>query len=73
MSTELQTLVMLVRDGGLALAVVVLVIGGVRGWYHWDGEYQEMKQDRDDWKSLALRGTNLAERALEAPPPPRRK
>lgn len=73
MSSELLALVQLVRDGGLALAVVVLVVGGMRGWYHWDGDYQEMKTDRDEWRSLALRGTNLAERALEAPPPPRRK
>lgn len=60
---------MLVRDGGLALAVVVLVLGGVKGWYKWGPDYADMKADRDEWRRLALRGTTLAERALDAPPP----
>ncbi len=70
--SDLQAWIQIVRDGGLALAVVVLVIGGMRGWYHWDMEYREMKQDRDDWRRLALQGTYLAERALEAPSPLRK-
>lgn len=70
---DLQQWVMLVRDGGLALAVVVLVVGGARGWYVFGSIYKDMKQDRDDWKDLALRGTNLAERALDSPPPPRKR
>ena len=69
MNVDLAPWVPLVQNGGLALAVVVLIIGGTRGWYVFGREYEEMKQDRDDWKALALRGTSLAERALETPPP----
>ena len=69
MVVDLQQWVSLVRDGGLALAVVVLVIGGVRGWYVWQSVYDDMKQDRDYWRSLALKGAALAERALDVPPP----
>lgn len=64
-------MVTLVQNGGLALAVVVLVFGGVKGWYHWGPEVEDIKKDRDDWKTIALRGTHLAERALESPPPPK--
>lgn len=63
--------IQLIRDGGLALAVLALIVGGARGWYHWDNEFRAMRQDRDDWKAIALRGAKLAERALETPPPPR--
>ena len=66
---DLVPLVTLVRDGGLALAVVVLVLGGVRGWYHWDREFVDMKSDRDYWRGIALKGADLAERALDAPAP----
>jgi hypothetical protein len=64
-------MVKLVQNGGLALAVVVLVLGGVKGWYVFGREYEQMKIDRDQWRGLALRGTSLAERALETPPPPK--
>lgn len=64
-------MVTLVQNGGLALAVVVLVFGGVKGWYVFGREYEQMKIDRDQWRGLALRGTTLAERALESPPPPK--
>jgi hypothetical protein len=64
-------MVTLVQNGGLALAVVVLVFGGVKGWYVFGREYEQMKIDRDQWRGLALRGTSLAERALETPPPPK--
>jgi hypothetical protein len=69
LTVDLSAWVTLVQNGGLALAVVVLVAGGIRGWYVFGPTYADMKQDRDDWKALALRGTSLAERALDAPPP----
>ena len=68
---DLTQWVALVQNGGLALAVVALIVGGIRGWYVFGREYDEMKRDRDDWKGMAMRGASLAERALEAPPPPK--
>jgi len=43
----------LIRDGGLALMVFVLAIGGARGWYVFGWLYRKAEKDRDEWKALA--------------------
>lgn len=54
--------------------LVVAIIGGWKGLYVWRWQYTErqaidaarledMTRDRDEWKSVALRGLKMAERA----------
>ena len=38
--------------------------GGARGIWVWGWQYREAVRDRDEWKGLALRGTQMAQRAV---------
>jgi len=60
--TDVTTWIELLKNGGLALAVVVLVLGGIRQWYFWPWYVLELRQERDTYKRLAETGTTLAER-----------
>lgn len=55
-----------ITQGGVIGLLVLIVVGGWRRWYVWAWAYHELLQDRDEWKSLAMRGTGLAETATDA-------
>jgi hypothetical protein len=48
----------------IGLLIVALVTGArevwVFGWY-----YRQMRDDRDEWRDLARRGTGMAEKAVD--------
>ena len=69
MTLDFNFLAVVADKLGTVLLLLLVLIGGSRRLWVFGQEYEEMKQDRDDWKALALRGTSLAERALETPPP----
>ena len=46
--------------------LILIIIGGMRGLYVWKWQHDELRQDRDDWKTLALSGTAIAGRAVDA-------
>lgn len=46
--------------------LAVLLIGFQQRWWVFGWQYQELKQDRDEWKLLAQTGTATAERANSA-------
>ena len=59
----------LVRDGGTIFLLTVAVVGGFKGWYVWRWVYDvkctelaQMRQERDEWKNVAIRGLSIAER-----------
>ncbi len=52
-----------VNSGGVVLLLVAALYGGFRGWWYYGAQYRALEKDRDEWKSLALRGANLAETA----------
>lgn len=47
--------------GGLLVAILY---GSYRGWWVWGKDYQLLKQECDEWKSMALKGTGLAKDLL---------
>ena len=49
----------------------IIIVGLLRVWWVPGWLYRDLVRDRDEWKSIALRGAHLAERALETPPPPK--
>ena len=54
-----------VREGG-ALAVVLMVVWFlITGKIHTHGEFKEMREDRNLWRDIALRGASAAERATD--------
>jgi hypothetical protein len=65
--------VTLIRDGGSMVLLVLAIVGGFRGWYVWRWQYDEKiascqeeldeaRAQRDEWKKMALRGIEFAER-----------
>lgn len=59
----------LVRDGGSTALLAAAVVGGFKGWYVWRWQFDaavatlaQMRQERDEWKNIALRGLTVAER-----------
>jgi hypothetical protein len=49
---------------GLAILVVLIAAGGMRGVWVWGREYDAMREDRNLWRELALSGTAIAGQAL---------
>lgn len=57
-----ETLTVVERLGLIGLLLIIL-IGGSRGWWVFGRTYNELVKDRDLYRDLALRGTRLAEQA----------
>ena len=67
-----------VNGPGGALGLLLLILaGGVRGWWvfgreltHLNERYEatvlDLRMDRDEWKRIALAGTDLAQKAVSA-------
>lgn len=51
--TELAQFSDLIAKGGLSLALAFVIVGGMRGWFVWGTQYQEMVADRDYWRGKA--------------------
>jgi hypothetical protein len=61
-----QQILDLLTQGGVVSLLVLIVVGGWRRWYVWSWQYKEVVKDRDFYRTLAFRGTSLAEKATEA-------
>lgn len=53
-----------VRDAGVIGLLVIIIVGGHRKWWVWGYLYDQVLKERDEWKTLALRGTELADRMV---------
>ena len=57
-----------VADGGFIVALLTALVGGYRGWYVFGPQHKaivtDLVEQRDFWRSQALRATSLAERAV---------
>ncbi len=62
-------IVQLVNAGGVAaLTLVVLwfiLSWGVRRKWVWGWQYDDMREERDEWKRLFMEGSNVAHRGAE--------
>jgi hypothetical protein len=55
-----------VRDAGVTGLLIFALIGGFRRWWVFGWQYSEKVRESDEWKRLALGGTDLAERSIQA-------
>lgn len=62
-NVSLGDIIKTIGDLGVMGLLVVLMYGGIKRWWVYGWQYSEMVADRDQWKEMALRGTELAERA----------
>lgn len=60
-----EILQLILGPAGVTVLVLVLMFTGWKGLWVFGWQYKDMKQDRDEWKEAALRGTRVAERAIE--------
>lgn len=68
---EIKTISDVIQASGIIGLFVWFIIGLMKGWWVMKSSHdelkeriQELKQDRDEWKSTALRGTDIAERSV---------
>jgi hypothetical protein len=55
----------IVTKGGVIGLLLLITVGGWRRWYVWRWAYDEAIAERDWWRTMALRGTALAEKAAD--------
>jgi len=65
---DVKTLVDVIQNGGAMGLLIFFLVAGFKGWIVWGREFQreinrreEVERERNEWRELALRGTNLAE------------
>lgn len=61
---DILTGVASLRDIGFLGGLVFILVGGYRKWWTWGWQLDEMRKDRDEWKTFAMNGTALAARAV---------
>ena len=70
---NLTDVLTVIRDGGAIGALGFITFAFIKGWIVPGHTYQDIIQDRDDWKEMALSGANAAERALDMAESQRRR
>jgi hypothetical protein len=65
---DIKSLVDIISQGGAVGILAFFLVAGFKGWIVWGREFnreverrREVEEERNDWRELALRGTNLAE------------
>lgn len=59
-----QEVIQTIRDAGVTGLLIFALIGGFRKWWVFGWHYKEVEQEKNEWKQLALGGTQLAERSV---------
>lgn len=59
-----QLITLLTGPGGLLVALLIIIFTGMRGMWVFGWYVEELREDRDEWKSAALKGTSIAERVV---------
>jgi hypothetical protein len=61
--TELAPFLDMLNRGGLVLVSVLILYGGAKRIWVWGYQLREAQDERDEWKKIALRGSDLSARA----------
>jgi len=72
---DLVTLIDLISRGGLVGALLVALVGGMKGWYIWKTSHETLMkelqeridaltEDRDYWRDQAIRALTAANRVV---------
>jgi hypothetical protein len=71
--SDVATIADLLTKGGLVTALVLALVGGMRGWYVWKNVHEtrvkdlldqlaEIRKDREYWRETALRTISATSR-----------
>jgi hypothetical protein len=59
---DLAQIVRVISDAGIIGLLVVILVGGSKRWWAWGWQYEDLIKEKDEWKRLALSGTDMAEK-----------
>lgn len=62
---EIKDLLDVLETGGLLGLLTLIIIGGAKEWWVYGRHYRDCLADRDEWKQMALAGTELADKAVQ--------
>ena len=51
--------------GWLFLSLFLVTVGSYRGWWYPGAVYREMRQERDNWRTVALGSVRLGHKAVD--------
>lgn len=63
---DFQEGIQVIRDAGVTGLLLFALIGGFRKWWVFGWQYKDVLEEKEEWKTLALGGTHLAERSISA-------
>lgn len=67
---DLPQIAAVVRDLGITGLLVAILYGGAKRWWVFGWLYEAKTREADEWKTLALRGTHIAELLADGNPSP---
>jgi hypothetical protein len=62
---DIKTALDILESAGVLGMMVIILWTGYKGKWYWGKDYQKLESEKNDWRELALRGTTLAEHAVE--------
>lgn len=63
---ELSSIVDLIAKGGFPSVMVIIMYGGHKKWWVFGWQFHAMQADRDMWRETALKGMQIANKAVDA-------
>lgn len=62
--TDSELLNALLGPVGLLVALIWIVLGSLREWWFTGAAYRRIEKERDEWKDIALRSMDTADKAV---------
>lgn len=70
MDISLRDLIQTISDAGTLGLMAVIIYGAAKEWWVWGWLYKELRQERNYWRDIALRATDLAAKVADQQGPP---
>jgi len=61
---EINDILDIISQAGVVGILVIILAGGLRQWWVFGWLYRATIEERNEWKQIALRGVNLAEKGV---------
>lgn len=62
---QMSSIVDLITKGGFPTVLAIIIYGGLKKYWVFGWQFQELEADRDRWMQLAMGNLNLAQKATE--------